>query len=517
MSKFKTTYHHQLAFFPMEINQMIPSNHLVRVVNSFVDELSYQLLTRPFSKEGAQAYEPRTMLKVILYSYAIKLYSSRKIERAMLQDITFFWLSGRQSPDHNTINRFRSDYFREILDEVFTDMIDYLHNKGYIKFETYFTDGTKIEADANKYSHVWKKNIERYKKQLQERVKVLFAQIDELNKTEDQQYNKGALPELGNAQVLNSQEIKQVAAKLNQTLEKRANKKQQRNLQSKINKLNKESEQLTGYEQQETILGGRNSYSKTDHDSTFMRMKNDELKPTYNVEISTENQFVVNHTVNQNASDSATFVEHVEKVEKRGEEYLPKNWSTDAGYGSQENYAKIEDHKIESYLKYSSFYQDTKGGNKNPFHKDHFQYQSQCNCYVCPAGKELSFVKEELTTTSTGYQITLKHYQASECTNCPYKEKCTKAENRSIQRNEKLEQYKATAYANLTSEKGIQLRKQRNIDVEPVFGDIKHNCGYRRLRLRGLPKVTHEVGLLCLAHNLRKIQIKQQNSLGRCA
>jgi transposase len=503
MKRFRDNYQNQLALFPLNLEDLIDENHLVRVIDTFVNNISYSTLIKGFSKEGKPPYEPRTMLKIIIYSYSIKLYSSRKIERALRQDVTYMWLSGMQKPDHNTINRFRSNYFVKILEDVFTEMLDYLFANNFIRFENYFTDGTKIEANANKYSYVWASNTTRYKEMLKSRISNLLKEIEELNKQEDLQFAAidKDLPQV------NSQELKEHAQKLSVQLESKTGIKKHRTIKSKINQLDKSAEKLSEYEQQEEKLNGRNSYSKTDTDATFMRMKNDELKPGYNVQLSSENQFVTNLSVSQNASDTATFTAHFDKNVKRGEKYIPKNNVADAAYGSEENYTLLEKYNVGNYLKYNSFYQDTKGGNKNPFHKDHFKYDTEKDCYICPQNFELHFVKEEKKMTAGGFQAHVKIYQATNCQNCVFKNECTKAEYRTIQRNENFERFKKEAFENLTSEKGKQLRVQRNIDVEPIFGDIKLNCGYQKFRLRTKEKVEAEVTYLSIAHNARKIFI----------
>jgi transposase len=504
MIRFKSNNQNQLALFPLNLEDLIAGNHLVRIVNSFVNEISIETLLKSFSKEGQPPFEPRTMLKIIIYSYSIKLYSSRKIERALKQDVTYMWLSGMQTPDHNTINRFRSNYFRDILEEVFTQMLDYLFGKGYIKYENYFTDGTKIETNANKYSHVWAKNTNRYKEQVRAKVKTLFKEIEELNNTEDQQYISEEKLKSLKEENINSEDLKKAVSELNVELAIKTGIKK-RSVKSKINQLEKSAEKIEKYEDQEKKLNGRNSYSKTDTDATFMRMKNDALEAAYNVQLSSENQFVTNFSVSQNASDTATFPEHFEKIVERGEKYIPQNNVADAAYGSEENYTLLEKYGVGNYLKYNSFFQDTKGGNKNPFHKDHFKYNQEKDFYVCPKGSELHFVKEENKKTDRGFETTVKNYQATNCQHCEFKDKCSKGANRTVQRSENLENFKTEAYENLTSEKGKKLRMQRNIDIEPIFGDIKENAGYRRFRLRTKEKVEAEVTYLSISHNIRKI------------
>ncbi len=506
MKRFQHYTQNQLSMFPLDIGQLIGEAHLVRVISRFVDGLSSQLLEKPFKKEGKPPYHPRMMMKVLLYAYATKLFSVRKIEMALMQDVTFLWLSGMLTPDHNTINRFSRVYFKGILEDVFCELLDFLHEHGYIKFETYFVDGTKMSADANKYSYIWKKNVERYKGQLKERVKKVLQEIDRINAEEDRIYGEDSLAELGKGYIIDSEKLEEVVEGLNKKLEDKEQCQKKKMISSRVKQLEKEATKLKKYEQQEELLGDRNSYSKTDPDATFMRMKNDELLPGYNPQVSTENQFVVHYTMSQNAADAAAFQEHLEKIQERGESYIPKNFVGDAGYGSEENYHSLEELEITNYLKYSSFYRDTQGGKKDPFHKDNIPYNPENDCFTCPAGRQLLYTHDEVKVSVRGYASQVRIYKSVSCEGCPLKEKCTTAiGTRTIQVRPQLEVYKKQARDNLQSEKGIEFRKKRGPEVETFFGDLKMNQGYRRFRLRGIEKVTMELGYLCIAYNLRKV------------
>jgi hypothetical protein len=274
--------------------------------------------------------------------------------------------------------------------------------------------------------------------------------------------------------------------------------------------LDKEADELADYQQQEKLLGERNSYSKTDPDATFMQTKGKQIRPAYNVQVSTENQFIVHYSISQNAADSVGFGEHVDQINQRGEKYLPQNYSSDSGYGNEENYQKLEEHGINNYMKFNNFhYEQTNAFKNNPFLKEHFQYDPQLDYYLCPKGRKLFFREEKTMKTKTGYESQVKVYECEGCSGCEFKDKCTRSKgNRTLEIREKLESYKNQARDNLTSEKGIALRKQRNIDVEPVFGDWKYNQGYNRIRLRGKKKVFTDIGWLSLSHNIRKLQIR---------
>ena len=511
MKKFKDTHQHQMHLLPPSLEDFIEDKHLVRVIDQFVTALSSKLWDKVFTGGGAPSYHPKIMLKVILYAYSVKMFSCRQIARAIRQDVTFMWLTGMQRPTFNTINRFRSEYFRNILEDVFTELLDFLHEKSYISYTDFFVDGTKLEANAGRYTHVWRKNTERYKSAVKERVKDLLQEIDRINQEEDEKYGDSDLPERGEDSEITSEEIQDIAKELNSHLSEVSDKKEKRKLKSSASRLEKETDKLSKYEDQEDLLNGRNSYSKTDTDATFMRLKDDRLRPAYNIQVSTENQFITNYSASQNASDTVTFPEHLEKIDQRGDEYKPKNYMGDSAYGSEENYHLLEQHDIHNYLKYNTFHHDKeKNKKKKPFHRDHFSYNSEEDYFECPYGKKLTFKETIQRKSKTGFISHIRVYECAECLSCPFKAACTKSKyNRKIYYNPQLEQYKVQARLNLDTEYGLTLRKRRGIEVETFFGDLRQNCRFNRFLLRGLSKTEHELGLLSIGHNLRKLAVKE--------
>ena len=503
----------QPGLFPLDITSLIPRKHVVRQIDAVIDRIDIKEFDAIFSDEGAPSYHPQMMLKVIIYAYSTKNYSCRNIAAMLRQDITYMWLSGMQTPDFNTVNRFRSVYLKDVIEGVFSEVLLFLHEHDFIRFENYFVDGTKLEADTGKYSHVWKSNTLRYKAVVQARVKTLMEEIDQINRSDDSLYENKDLPELGEQSDISSKHVEELAQHISQKLEEKRSsisKLRAVRLQNKVNKLKKEKENLQKYEEQQSILGPRNSYSKTDHDATMMRMKGtDELRPGYNVQVSSENQFVVNYTVGQNAADSACFADHLTKIADRGDEFIPENYIGDSGYGCQENYDKLTDIGIENYLKYPSFYNEQQAVKSNLFNKDSFEYDPIGDFYVCPNNKKLEYVKTIQDKTMTGFIQTFRVYEAVSCQGCKFKEKCAKGRaNRRIQINQELDRHKEIARKNLNTEKGIELRKKRGPEIETFFGDLKHNQKYKRIRLRGLKKANIEVGWLSISYNLRKATIK---------
>jgi len=507
---FKPYEQHQMMLLPPCLDELIEEKHMVRVVNETIEKLNPEALLETYKGGGASSYDPVMLLKVWIYAILKKIYTGRQIAKALKENIHFMWLSGNSRPDFRTINEFRSKRLQEVIEKIFVEMVLFLADGKYIDLKKYFVDGVNMLADANKNSHVWKKNTERYKKAVQKRVHEMFKEIENLNQEEEAKYGKKDLEENGEENQITSERIKQQAERLNKIIaEKSLGKKEKKKAKQILKKLeNKELPKIEEYEEQEKKYEGRNSYSKIDSDATFLRKKTKELLPSYTIMAGTENQYIINYSIHQSASESAGFKSHLEKYYKSYKKY-PKLISADSAYGSEENSEYLEGNKIKNYLKFSTFhYENTNAYKKNKFHKDHFPYDEKTDSYQCPNSKEMIFKEEVETRTQAGYKQTIRKYQSEDCSGCPFAGQCKKGKGRrTIQINSKLEYYKTIMRKNLTSAKGIQLRKRRNIEVEPVFGDIKWNQGYARFKLRGKAKVNVEMGLLSISHNIKKLSL----------
>jgi hypothetical protein len=447
------------------------------------------------------------MLKVLTYAYTQGIYTTRRIEKALRENVNFMWISGMSTPDHGTIHNFRAIRMKDAVENIFSSVIDVLIQRGYVKAENLFVDGTKIEANANRYSYVWKKNIERHENMTKEKVKKLLSHIEQLQKEEDAEYGSHNLEELeGN---ITSEQVDKLVEEINQKLSKGTKSKQ---AVRDVSKLKKDYiPKLKKYEQHKDMLDGRNSCSKTDKDATFFRMKEDhlgmgQLKPGYNVQIATEDQFILGYGIYQKAADTSVFIPFIDKVKTqlRG---VPKNIIADAGYGSEENYDYVVRNNIGNYIKYNNFdYEKTNEYKKRNFISDRFVYTQEKDQYQCPSGQVLDFAYIKKTQTENGYKSEKIVYKSRCCEGCQYKEKCCKGlNNRTIEISPKLIEYKNTARQNLESENGKKLRTQRGVDVESVFGQIKHNNQFRRFYSKGLKNVNTEWGIISIAHNIKKM------------
>src|SRR5476651_1750362 len=501
---FKAYNQQQILAIPPTLEELIPQSHPVRVVNEVINKLNIEPLLKAYHIRGSSSYHPRMLLKVLVYGYVTNIYSSRKLAAACRESVYFMWLSSMSYPDHNTINRFRGVRLKHALRSVFEDVVKLLAGEGVLSIEEINTDGTKIEANANKYTFVWKKSIQTNKEKMKKQLTEIWQYAQQTAADEDK------MPEPPDFTEIDSQKVKATIDHLNEKLAARED--IDKKVKDKLKYVTKNYPvNIAKYEQQEALLGERNSYSKTDTDATFMRMKEDhmkngQLKPGYNVQISTSNQFIVNYTIHSNPTDTTTFPAHIAQHEASFGK-APKVVTADAGYGSEENYTLLEKKEVTAFVKYSMFdkQQNENQNSKFPFASDKLFYNQQKDCYICPMGQQMDFIGNYTRKTSTGFEQSVKRYQAKNCGNCPLNGACHKSKgNRIIEINENLKRQKQKAFELLNTEEGIQRRKKRCFDVEPVFGNIKQNHGFRRFMLRGQEKVAIEWGLIAIAQNLRK-------------
>lgn len=499
----------QMLLFPERLDKDIAENDPVRVVDAVIDGLRLENFKKLYRERGRSPYHPKMMLKAIIYGYMNNLYSCRKIEAALKRDIHFIWLAGYEQPDFNTINRFRNRVKDEI-NRVFTQLVLVLAERGFITLDVEYIDGTKIESKANKYTFVWRKSTERYRARLIEKINALLQQIDEQIAQENSQEDSRL--------TFTADDVKNIASELNTALEKEAapatkeDKEQRRERKKQIKQLEEHADKLREYDEKLRILGDRNSYSKTDTDATFMRMKEDAMKngqtkPGYNLQISSENQFITDFALFPNPTDTLTLIPFFNSFLSRYG-HLPSVAVADSGYGSEENYRFMEEAGMDAYVKYNRFHIEHRPRyTPNPFHSDNFYYNDKDDYFVCPMGQHMTRIGTRHIRTGSGYVSENVRYRAQRCEGCPLRCLCYKArgDRRTIEVNHRLRRYKEKASELLTSEEGLRHRGRRCIEPEAVFGQIKHGMAYKRFRHFGKDKVTMDFAFFAIAFNIKKM------------
>jgi transposase len=493
---------------PMDIEVRIPEHHLCRIVDLAVEKMNPNILISLHPGGGRPPYHPKMMLKIILYAYVNRIYSSRQIAKQLSENIYFMWLSGSQEPDFRTINRFRSNRMKDVIYETFFSIVDLLCQEGLVKLEDYYFDGTKIEANANKYTFVWRKSTEKYDKKLDEKFQQILLSIEEVAKEDELTEKEMDFQEKLEATPITSEKIAETVKKLEERLEKEPKNKVLKKAKKQLEK--DLLPRKVKYEEQKETFGDRNSFSKTDKDATFMRMKDDhmkngQLKPGYNIQIGTEGQFITGFSLHQRAGDPGCLIPHLELL-KQYNRPLPKNWISDSGYGSEENYAKCEEEGIKAYIKYNTFDKEqTKAWKEQVGRIENMTYDDELDEWICKNNKRLVFQYESRRKSENGYFSIKRTYLCTDCPNCPFQETCAKGkETKSIKVSIENQKQRKEVRELLCTKEGENKYRQRKMDVEPVFGQIKHNRGFNRFSLRGLSKNTTEWGLICVAHNILK-------------
>ncbi len=496
-------------FFLLNPNEDIAENDPVRVVDAVVESLDLREFKKLYRERGRCPYHPKMMLKIILYAYMNNVYSCRKIERQVQRDIHYIWLASQERPDFVTINRFRNRVKKEI-NNIFTQVVLLLAERGFITLDVEYIDGTKIESKANKYTFVWRKTVEKNRAKLQEKIRVLLQQIDEVIAQD-----KAAEAERVEftTDTLNTfiGELKDALAAKPEPAD-REQKKQHREKKKQLKELEKHRDKLNEYDSRLEQMGERNSMSKTDPDATFMRMKEDAMnngqtKPGYNLQISAENQFITDFALFPNPTDTLTLIPFFNSFLNRYG-HLPSVAVADSGYGSEENYRFMDEAGMEAYVKYNRFHIEQRPRYKpNPFHHDNFHYNADEDYYVCPMGQHMRRIGTARSKTASGYRSESARYRAQNCKGCPLRCLCYKAkgDQRIIEVNHRLNEYKRKARELLTSEEGLEHRGRRCIEPEAVFGQMKFNMAYRRFRHFGKDKVSMDFAFFAIAFNIKKM------------
>ena len=503
------SYNNKRLFLTVNPNEDIAENDPVRVVDAIVEGLDLREFKKLYHEKGRCPYHPKMMLKIILYAYMNNIYSCRKMERAVQRDIHYIWLAAQEQPDFVTINRFRNRVKKEI-NNIFTQVVLVLADKGFITLDVEYIDGTKIESKANKYTFVWRKTVEKNRAKLQEKIRVLLGQIDDAvaqdkaAETDKVDFTPDTLTSL----------ITELQDSLSAEPESADKERQKRRREKKrlVKELEKHRDKLNEYDGRLEQIGERNSMSKSDPDATFMRMKEDAMnngqtKPGYNLQISAENQFITDYALFPNPTDTLTLIPFLNSFPDRYG-HLPSIAVADSGYGSEENYRFMAEAGMEAYVKYNRFHLEQHPRYKpNPFNHDNFHYNAAEDYYVCPMGQHMTRIGTSHLKTSSGYRSENARYRAQNCNGCPLRGLCYKAkgDRRTIEVNHRLNGYKRKARELLTSEEGLKHRGRRCVEPEAVFGQMKFNMAYRRFRHFGKDKVTMDFAFFAIAFNIKKM------------
>lgn len=492
-------------------DKIITFYNLVKDIDftKFFKSKEYRVETR-----GRKKKDRSNILKAILFAYSINKRSARQIADLCKHDTRMmFLLEGIDAPSHQTIN----DVINSLSSEINNILVEInkkiMQEDKSINQNVLYVDGTKIEAYANKYTFVWKKSILKFKDKLVNKINNSLPKLNELFI----EYN---YPSIKGRKDYSTNELLEIVLILNEIIEKLGislvyGKGNRKNIVQRLfDTFEEYHNKMVEYNTHLEIMGNkRNSYSKTDKDATFMRMKEDhmlngQLKPGYNVQIGVSDEYIMAIELFQNRADYETFIPFMDHF-KDLYGFYPKKVPADAGYGGFDNYKFCFDNGIGLYQKYTTYSKEKdKKYINDPFNKINFKKDENGN-YICPNNKKLVYLynKQSMKTIYPSYN---KIYICNECNGCELKSKCSSSkEGRMIAINEELEKYKQIVRENLESEEGIKLRINRSIQVEGAFGVMKEDMHFKRFTRRSLASARLEITLVAIGMNINKYHNKK--------
>jgi transposase len=507
--------------FPLNIEYMIPDNDSVHLLSQFIEGMDLTDLYSTYSRIRENQATPRQMLKIVLYSYMNRNYSSRLMELSCRRDVNFMYLlEGSPVPDHSTFARFRSLHFAQCSETIMAKIANFLYEIGEISGDAIFIDGTKIESCANKYTFVWKKSVSKNLEKLLVKLAAFVAECEEMYALK-----------LVYKNIVKIKHVKKLRKKL-YALKQKENiefvhgcGKRKSPIQRSIEKLEEYLEKLKEYTQKIHTCGERNSYSKTDKDATFMRMKEDamkngQLKPGYNVQHGVDSEYIVWLTVGDQPTDTTTLIPFLKSMDNFLDfKYL--KIVADAGYEGEENYVYVKENGQLSYIKPANYEISKTRKYKNDISRiENMDYSELGDYYICKDNKKLTVNKVVKRKSKTGYTSEKTIYTSEDCSNCQHKSKCIKGHNCKTPLEERVKNLETSKLFNMlrkenfervVSEEGCKLRMNRSIQAEGSFAAIKQDMGFRRYLSKGKKNVLAESILLAMAHNINKLHNKIQS------
>lgn len=537
----------------------LPSDDPVYSLIKVLEELNYTGLIARYSSKGRKGYNPIMMYAVLTYANMRGVRAVDRIVELCERDLAFIWLTKGKKPKRDAFYDFINNKLtKDILDDLHYQFLRRLEKEGLITLKTLFIDGTKIEANANRYTFVWRGTINYHLAGLLDRIDAVYARYNAFlaENAYDQKY------ELGNVQMFVIEGMDRVRDVIEKNRSRKLTKhkkisnhsiieidscsplellklqinlnriaegegipfvygkgKRRPELQKIYEELESCSEHLLKYKECYEIMGkGRNSYSKTDIEATFMRMKEDhmkngQLKPAYNVQIAVENYFIIHSYVSNDRTDYNTLIPVLEK-HKHAFGYYPEEVTADSGYCSEKNLLYLKEHDITSYIKLQTHEQMKTRAYKEDIGKYYNMMdvvEGDEHFYRCHDGRELRHIRTE-HHKKEGYTQTFEVYGCADCSGCEHKAKCLyrydeerdRDKNKVMKINENWEELKQESHANIQSEQGIRNRQIRSIQTEGHFGDIKENENFRRFSHRSSEKVYKEFMLYAIGRNINK-------------
>ena len=549
------------SFFELHL----PDDDPVYTLKKVMEELDFSGLLACCSDQGRTGYNPIMLYAVVTYANMRGIRAVDRIVELCERDLAFIWLTKGQRPRRDAFYDFKGKKLTgEILDELNYQFLRRLKKEGLLTLRELFIDGTKIEANANRYTFVWRGSLNYHLAGLLDTIDALYAAYNALL----HENGYGPKYDLGDARMFVVEGMDKVRRVIEENRKRKLTKhkkisnntvieidgcsppeilKLQKNLKTiaegegigfvygkgqrkpEIQKLYEELEtcgsRLMEYKEHFEIMGkGRNSYSKTDLEATFMRMKEDamlngQLKPAYNIQHGVDSEYITWIDISPHPTDTRTLIPFLKDMEN----HLGFKYSevvADAGYESEENYLFIEENGQTAYIKPQNYeISKTRKYKKDISRRENMEYHADRDSYICLNGRELTVTNERRSKTTSGYVSVKTYYRSPDCTGCPYKTECIKGNNcktpmekrnKVLMVSKTMSQKRAEDLERITSEYGTMLRMNRSIQAEGSFADVKEDMNFRRYLYRGKANALAESILLAMGRNINKLHCKIQ-------
>ena len=505
---------------PLDVEILIPADDPVRLLSAFVEGMELSDLYQTYGKIKKNQATPRQLFKIMVYASMNRIYSSRDIETACRRDINFMYLlEGKPAPDHATFARFISLHFAQCSKKTLAEVSKLLYSLGEISGKSIFIDGTKIESVANKYTFVWKKAVTKNQAKLFDKILVLVEECENLYGFRIVYNEKVSLHTLKRLR----KKLCRIRQEEGITFVHGTGRRKTR-LQKSLETLETYIAKLKEYNKKLYVCGERNSYSKTDPDATFMRMKEDamlngQLKPAYNLQHGVDSEYITWLDISPRPTDTRTLIPFLKDMEL----YLPFKYQeivADAGYESEENYLFLEENGQLAYIKPQNYeISKTRKYRQDIGRMENMKYDEKADCYYCKNGQALTVQYEKREKTASGYRRTVTVYRSNGCSGCPFKTDCIKGNNcktpmedrqKVLYVSKKMKEKRQETLERITSDYGTQLRMNRSIQAEGSFANIKEDMEFRRYLYRGNANVTAQSILLAIGYNINKLHHKIQ-------
>lgn len=492
--------------FPTDWSVLVPEGSMARFLSDIIDGLNLKALLDTYSAEGHPGYNPVMMLKTVIFGYLHNIFSTRELEEAIRRDIQLLWLTGLQFPDHTTISRFKSRC-SPIIKDIFSQLTMELARRGEIDLQgDLYIDGTTVRSASCRYRIVWRRNSERLgalaDEAIQEGMRSLLDQID-----------NGINQDIGPArkEKYTPEEARSIAKAIGDSADRRGVK----GLRGKLRKVTEACDRKERHDRDLKACGERAGMSPTDPECGIMKAKEDGYKadatPNYNVQAATQNQYVTNYGAYDTSSDKAVSLGFTDQcIQENG--VKPSSVVEDAGYGGEEQYVTLEGKGIEAVVKYRDFDRQLSMHNRGESITDRegFRLTEDGEGIYCPAMKRLRIVGTENRANKSGFGTVVTFFTCEQCGECPLAASCKLQKNKShvIERTLEALRQERKAFERLTKPENLEKLRRRSLEPEPVFGNLKHNKGYKRVRHYGKAKVEMDLGLVFMSMNIAKLYRK---------